>query len=220
MILRLQLSLLLLAAAVAPKLANAQATFPVDFKIGVHTASTKRNTSLSDVIDSRATASVRGVDAILSSPDGEAGIGGRLLQATYPDGDFTLQEVMLFVGQQSFHLEGGYGKRSLFATDSTETFARAGAKAMIDIGGSGVALDARGSAYFPGDFKKQKATTAGGKDPSSILGWEGETNIYYTLSRIPIYFQLGYRLHYFKFGERAEDMHGVVLGTGLWLGGR
>lgn len=210
----------LLATAGLSSMLQGQATFPVDFRIGAHTASTKRNISLSDAVTGHATATVRGFDAILASPDGGAGIGARLLQGTYEDGDFSLQEGMLLAGQRSFHVEAGYGRRSLFGTDSTVTFARAGARSTVQIGGSGVSLDVQGSAYFPGDFTKQKSPTPGSKDLSTLLGWEGETNIFYTVPRVPVYLQLGYKAQYFTFGQRAEYMNGVVIGTGIWLGGR
>lgn len=221
MTIRRQVVLFLFGAASSVSVLKGQTNYPVDFQIGAQSIDTKLNTSLSDAITGRASASIRGFDAILATPGHEAGIGARSLQGTFENEDFSLQEAMIFVGQRSFNVEGGYGRRSLFDTDSTVTFARAGVRSVVQIGGSGVSLGFRGSAYFPGDFKQQESTPgSGGKVSLYLLGWEGDTNIFYTLPRIPIYFQLGYRTQYFTFGQRAETMNGFVLGTGLWMGGR
>lgn len=198
-----------------------QTNYPVDFRVGVHTASTKRNASLADTIVGRSSASLIGFDVMISPPGGEVGIGARMMSGSYPQGNLSFKEALLFVGGNVFHVEAGYGQRSLFGTDSLITFARGGFRWLVQIGGSGVSLSVNGSGYSPGDFHPVETSGSSGSHTSSaFLGWEGETNIFYTLTKVPIFAQLGYRTEYFKYGKREESLNGLVLGTGLWLGGR
>lgn len=200
-------------ALLVPGIARGQA--PVEFRIGVHSDNTKRNTSLGDAVTGRGSASVQTFEALLFSGDGGAGIGGRVMRGTFVD-DFTLKEGIVVLGAAVFQVEGAYGQRSLSGTDSLVTFGRAGARSVIQIGGSGVSLGFAGSKYFPRTFDFANSKDSTGKPD----GWEGETDIYYTAPKVPFYLQLGYRTEYFQYGKREENMHGVMLGAGIWFGGR
>lgn len=193
---------------------NGQAGGPARFRLGVNTASTKRNTSLADVITGQSSAAVQGFEAIISTSREEGGLSARLLSGSYDDSDFSLREARVFVGGTWLQAEGAYGQRSLSGTDSLVLFARGGLRSLVQIGGSGVSLSVAGSKYFDGNFSSEKPTG------NEVEGWEGETNIFYTFARVPVYVQLGYRNEYFSRGNRAESMSGLILGTGLWFGGR
>ena len=194
--------------------ANAQIEYPVNFRIGVQTAGTKRDVSVDSVVGQRSSASVRGVEMFLAPAVGGVGIGGRLLDGNYAGEKYSLKEGRLFLGESWFRIEVAYGERSLQGSDSTYLFTKAGAGSVVQIGGVGVTLSIRGSKYLKGNFTKNNSVTP---DPD---GWEGETDIFYTAPRLPIFVQLGYRSEYFKVGVKAEHMSGVIFGTGLWLGGR
>ena len=191
----------------------AQDPYPVDLRIGVQTASTKRNTSLSDAVTARMSATVTGFEATLSGDDGAVGIGGRLLRGSYENGDYSLKEVRGFIGGSWFQIQGAYGQRSLFGTDSMFTFAKPGARLVIPIGGSGVSLTMSGAKYFPADFGGKKT------ELTKTDGWEGETGLFYLFPVVPLYAQFGYRNEYFRQGTREENLSGLVLGIGLWVGG-
>jgi hypothetical protein len=203
-----------LSVATARTNLEAQLVYPVNFQVGVSTASAKRNVSLNDAVSDRIDASIKGIEGFISPRQGGVGIGGRILSGSYQGEDFTLREGRLFVGQNWFRVELGYGERSLHGTDSTALFTRAGARSIVVIGGTGASISFSGSKYLQGDFSHSKNAT---EKPD---GWEGETGIYYTAPRIPVFAQIGYRTEYFKLGDRAEHVSGIVFGAGLWLGGR
>jgi hypothetical protein len=194
---------------------RAQITYPVDFRVTATTASTKRNVSLDNAVTDRLNATVKGFEVFLGPRAGGGGIGGRILSGSFADKDFTLKEGQLFIGESWFRVEGAYGQRSMFGTDSTVLFSRVGARSIIQIGGTGVSISLAGSKYLVGDFSHSRTGTTPKPD-----GWEGETGLFYTAPTIPLFAQLGYRADYFKFHGRAEHMTGVVIGAGIWLSGR
>jgi hypothetical protein len=193
----------------------AQVEYPVELRAGVMTGATRRDISLNDAVTDRLDASVKGIEAYLGPKSGGVGIGGRILSGTYGSDDFTQREARLFVGENWFQVEGAYGERSLIGTDSTILFTRAGARSTVQIGGTGVSISVSGAKTFQGDFSHSRSDKTRRPD-----GWEGESDIYYTAPRVPVFVQLGYRADYFKYQGRAEHMNGVVFGIGLWLGGR
>ncbi|HEX6575950.1 MAG TPA: hypothetical protein VF042_13360, partial [Gemmatimonadaceae bacterium] len=208
------LTCLALAGISAAK-ANAQVEYPVDLRIGGITGSTRRDVSINDEVTDRLDASVKGIEAYIGAKGGGMGIGGRIMNGTYGTVDFTQREARLFVGENWFRLEGAYGERSLSGTDSTVLFIRAGARSIVQIGGTGVSISISGAKTFQGDFSHSRSETTRKPD-----GWEGESSVMYTAPKIPVYVQLGYRADYFKYRGRAEHMNGVVFGMGIWLGGR
>jgi hypothetical protein len=209
-----------LATAIISNWVAAQVPTSVEFKVGVETASTKRNVSLSDAIVDRASSSIRGLEAELTPLSGGPGIGGRILDGTFGDATMSFKEGKFFLGEDVFRVEGGYGQRSMFGTDSLILFSRVGARSTIRIGGSGVAVTMSGSKYFKGDFTSKKNETSTTTTPTDADGWEGETGVSYSTMKVPVFVQVGYRSEYFKYGARAEHLSGLILQTGLWLGGR
>ena len=201
------------AMSAAP--AAAQVEYPVDLRIGGITGGTRRDVSVNNEVTDRLDASVKGFEAYLGAKGGGVGLGGRILNGTYGTDDFTQREARLFVGENWFRLEGAYGERSLVGTDSTVLFIRAGARSIVQVGGTGVSISISGAKTFQGDFSHSRSD--GSRKPD---GWEGESSVFYTAPKIPIYVQLGYRADYFKFQGRAEHMNGIVFGMGIWLGGR
>jgi hypothetical protein len=175
------------------------------------------------VVD-RTSSSLKGIEAEITALGGGPGIGGRILDGTIGGAKMSLKEGRVFVGEDVFRIEGAFGQRSLYGTDSLFLFTRAGARSTIRVGGSGFAVMLSGSKYFKGDFQNKKTattTTAGSTATSTDPdGWEGETGFSYSTPKVPVFVQLGYRSEYFKLGTRAEHLSGVVLQTGLWLGGR
>jgi hypothetical protein len=193
--------------------ASAQVTYPVDFRIGVQSSSARLSQSLDDVLGTRESFSLRSFDISLAAAAGEAGIGGRLAEGKPGVGQFKHREARIFLGQHWFRVEAAYGDRSVYSGDSTALYSRAGIRSTVPIGGTGLSLGVAGSKYFRGNFTGDSAKV----DPS---GWEGETNIYYTVKQIPVFAQLGYRVEHFTYRESADYIRGIVFGGGLWLGGR
>lgn len=212
------IALSIVTAAITSVPASAQGGSALGLRIGIQSENTKRNSSLSDVVTPGTSASLQAIEGVLSPADGGAGIGGRLIQGTMDGRDFLLREGRLFVGPLYFHVEGAYGERSVSGTDSMATFARAGLKSIVQIGGSGVAVILSGSKYFEPRFTKKK-TTDGISEPVPD-GWEAETSLYYTAPRVPVFARVGYKTEYFSFGNREENLHSVIIGTGLWIGAR
>jgi len=194
---------------------EAQIAYPVDFRASVLTSGTKRNVSLDNTVTGRLDAAVTGFEASVSPASGGGGIGGRILQGNFGADSFLMREARVFIGDKAFFIEGAYGERSLLGSDSTALFSRAGIRSTIPIGGSGVWLSVSGAKYFQGDFSKKDAAS-----PEKADGWEGETAILYATPRFPAFLRFGYRTEYFEIGAREEHMSGLVLGLGLWLGGR
>lgn len=208
----LVVGLLLLSTASALR---SQTTYPLDFHIGIQTATTKRAGSVDDIVSARTSASVKGIEAFLAPPNGGGGFAGRVLEGSFPDGKLKLKEGMIFLGEDGIRVEAAYGQRSIFGKDSLASFTRVGLRSIIRIGGSGFSLNFSGSKYFTGDFTKNKTDAA-----ARAGGWEGETGLFFTAPKYPVFAQLGYRAQYFSFGTQAEHNGGFILGTGLWLGGR
>jgi len=195
--------------------ASSQSTYPLDFHVGILTAATKRDISVDDIVSSRASVAIEGIEAYLAPPNGGGGFGMRILNGAFSNGRLKLQEGRVFAGERVLQVEGAYGQRSIAgATDTLVRFTRAGLRSITRIGGSGFSFNITGSKYFTGDFSKK----ASGND--KVNGWEGETAIAYTTPRFPAFAQVGYRAEYFTFGNRAEYLNGVVFGAGVWLGGR
>ncbi len=212
------------AASLISESAISQVPTSVEFRVGVHTASTKRNVSVSDGVVDRTSSSLKGIEADITALGGGPGIGGRILDGTFGGAKMSLKEGRVFVGADYFRIEGAFGQRSLYGTDSLFLFTRGGARSTIRIGGSGVAVMLSGSKYFKGDFQNKKSATTTTAGSTSIStdpdGWEGETGLSYSTPKVPVFVQIGYRSEYFKLGTRAEHSSGLVLQTGLWLGGR
>src|SRR5262249_28117941 len=109
-------------------------------------------------------------------------------------------------------------------------FVRAGFRSIVNVGASGVAIMLSPSYIIPVNIGSKDNSSSGGSssatsDKPTPYGWEGETAIYYTLPKIPIYVHAGYRLEYFAMKQGStyphqEEMSGLNLGVGLWLGGR
>lgn len=199
---------------IAPQL-QGQITYPVNFRAGVFAGGTKRNVSLDNSVTGRLDASLKGFEAMISPAREAVGIGGRVMDGSFGGQKFSLKEGRIFVGESWFHVEAAYGERSVYGTDSTAVFSKAGLRSIVQIGGSGFSLSASGSKYFQGDFSKKNA----GSDDKPA-GWEGETSLFYTAPKFPVFVQLGYRTEYFSFGKREEHQSGIIFGAGLWLGGR
>jgi hypothetical protein len=122
----------------------------------------------------------------------------------------------LYLGAREFEIEGAYVQRRQVDRDSTDVFARAGIRSVNRIGGTGISVMLSGSGYIP----IPKSDTGSSKPGRALRGWEGETAIYYTWDRLPIYLHLGYRFEYFAVRNTSEDLSGLNLGIGAWLGGR
>jgi hypothetical protein len=208
------LSLLVIAGSF-PSVAEAQTDWPVEFQIGGITGNAKRNISLSDSVTDRLSSSTNGIEAYVAPRAGGAAIGGRILTGSFGADKFKLREGRVFLGTNVFSLEGAYGERSLWGTDSTVLFIRAGLRSTIPIGGTGVSVRLTGSKYLRGDFSHGRSGNSAAPD-----GWEGESDLFYTAPRIPVFAQLGYRTEFFRYRARSESMNGLVFGAGLWLGGR
>jgi hypothetical protein len=212
----LLVAIVALGSLSAAPTARSQNTYPLDFHVGLFTAATKRNSSIDDIVTDRSSTSVKGIEAFLAPPNGAGGFAMRILDGTYGNGKLKLREGRIFLGENGLRVEGAYGQRSILGSvDTLVRFARAGLRSVTRIGGSGFSLNVSGSKYFSGDLSNKKSDAT-----DKLNGWEGETAIAYTAPRIPVFVQIGYRAEYFTFGNRAEYLNGVVLGTGVWLGGR
>jgi hypothetical protein len=183
--------------------------YPFDLRIGLISSSVHRNFTVdpSPAISTQ-NASLHGYEGTLSTAEGEAGIGGRSLQGSFGGRPMLLREGKLFVGAREFEIEGAYVQRRQAGRDSTDTFARAGLRSINRIGGSGVSVMLAGSAYIP----IPKHDTGSATPSRSLRGWEGESAIYYTWDRLPIYLHLGYRFEYFAARTESEEMSGLNIG--------
>src|SRR5215831_15238345 len=196
---------------------HAQTTYPFDLRLGIVSSSVHRSLTVdpSTSISSQG-ASLRGYEGSLSTAEGEFGIGGRQLEGTINGRSTLLREGKVFLGAREFEIEGAYVQRRRVDLDSNDVFLRAGIRSINRIGGSGISVMLSGSGYIPLPKKDTGSTTP----VRSLRGWEGETAIYYTWDRLPIYLHLGYRFEYFAARNTSEDLSGLNLGIGAWLGGR
>lgn len=218
-----------LVAGAAP--AFAQINWPVDFRVGTISASTTRNVSVSGTLAKQEQVTVKGFEATLAPPGDPIGIGVRRLTGTFAAGPYTEEEARAFLGAKNFMLEGAFVRRTTPGVDSTKQFVRAGFRSIVNVGASGVSIMLAPSYILPFNIGSSGTSTgtSGGTSASSDkplpAGWEGETALYYTLPKIPLYVHAGYRLAYFGIKQgtaylHQEEMSGLNLGVGLWLGGR
>ena len=184
------------------------------FRAGGFTVSGQRNYAFKNTAQT-ATGSVKGIDVLLRGSG--AGISARSLSGTFAgQPDVISADVNLLLGPPAFTVFLGGSKRALSDPKlGTQvcTFARVGVQLSFLIGGSGLRAQVGGWGYVPAP-----------NDTTMKIGGEGEGSIIYTPSRVPIFFQLGYRNEVFTSKTRStttpEEVRGLRLGAGIQFGGK
>jgi hypothetical protein len=99
----------------------------------------------------------------------------------------------------------------------------AGVSSTITIGGTGLRTNFMAAMYIPAG-QKSGGATASGSSAELDKGMEGEASLMYTVPKLPLFLQVGYRTEVFtsKAGTRTtpEEVRGLKVGGGLQLGGR
>lgn len=146
--------------------------------------------------------SVRTLDGNFDAGGGGAG-----------SGQITNGDVRLLLGPALFSVEGGVGRRAFTDAVATRVFnyGAAGARIAIPLGGSGYEAHLGGSAYLGGKLLN---------DSSNVLtGFAGQTGLYYSVPRLPLYVMAGYRFERVTVSGPSrvlpEEVSGILVGAGL-----
>jgi hypothetical protein len=201
---------------VAPAVPLRAQTPGLELTIGGSSVLAKRNEAFGTAVGS-GTATMTGLE--LSARAGSFRLSGRVLHGTFTDSgaaagtEVTSAEANLGLGGRVFSVEAGYGRRAFSAQLGSQvySYARIGARSVIDLGSTGLAVSIAGAGYL--DLKSVPGAT--------IKGAEGETALVWTPSRIPVYASLGYRFEQFTvgtdLGDRPDEISGITVGAGLRL---
>jgi len=158
---------------------------------------------------------VRGAEGLLRGKAG--GLSFRTLSSDFGEQpQVTSADLRLLIGPPVFTVAVGGSRRVLWSSLGSNSFdfGLAGVSTTLAIGGTGLRANAGGVMYFP------RPTT----EETMKGGMEGETSLIYTLPRLPLYVQVGYRTELFTAvsgtKESPEELRGIRVGGGLQLGGR
>jgi hypothetical protein len=209
----------LVALAVGTFAGAQQATFPVDFRVEPMSRSYRRSLSIGEGQPVVAIGKLSGLEVAFGPGGGGLFIGGRLLNGTPPDGTISYAEGRLGLGGPGLRLEGAFVQRHHAEADTALRYISAGISSFSRIGSSGVTVRFSGAGFIP--FKMPADGNRPTTEPSeTTTGWGGETAIYYTAPRIPVFVRVGYHIEYFSFKPFQEENSSVSVGLGLWLHGR
>jgi len=189
------------------------------FRVGGFTGTAERNYAFNKNVQA-GSGSLKGVEVLLRSSF--IGISARSQSGTFTNTvggaqqpDVIGADANLLLGPPAFTVSLGVAKRALSSTLATQvyTFARAGVQLSYVIGGSGLRAQVGAWGYAPPS-----------SDSTMKVGGEGEGSLIYTLPRVPVYLQLGYRTEVFtsktKTTETPEEVRGLRIGGGLQFGGK
>jgi hypothetical protein len=199
----------------------------VTFRVGGFMVNGERNYAFNNTVGS-ATGSLKGVEVLLRG--GGVGLSFRSLTGSFstPNSscascsnggtqpDVTSADASVLIGPPAFTVFLGASKRALTDTSlgvtQVYTFGRVGAQMSFLIGGSGFSAQIGGWGYIPQSADAMK------------IGGEGEGSIIYTMPKIPIFLQVGYRTEVFTSKtlttQTPEEVRGLRLGGGIQFGGK
>ena len=188
------------------------------FRVGGFMMNGERNYAFNNGVNA-GTGTVKGIDVVLRGSG--IGISARSLSGTFTNTvsgkaqpDVISADVSLLFGPPVFTVFAGAARRALSSTLATKvyTFARVGAQMSFLIGGSGLRGQVGAWGYVPQSADEMK------------IGGEGEGSIIYTLPKVPIYLQLGYRTEVFTSKTTTtttpEEVRGLRIGGGIQFGGK
>lgn len=164
------------------------------------------------------TGSVNGVEVLLRTK--AIGLSVRSLSGEFGNQPHvTSADARLLLFPQQFSIMIGAGRRALWsdlnATAPTQfDLGIAGVSSTIPIGGSGLRTNISGAVFLPAGESKDRIKG----------GMEGEASVIYTLPKVPLFLQVGYRTELFTSKgsnyETPEELRGIRLGGGIQFGGR
>ncbi|MGH7561194.1 MAG: hypothetical protein ACRENB_09240, partial [Gemmatimonadales bacterium] len=187
----------------------------VEVRANAAVLSTERTVFASGLVD-RSRGTMTGFEFLARGEP--LGIQLRLLRGAFDGslsgGDLRQAEATLLVGAPEFHVAAGYGRRARGSslTSGFLGYGRVGAKSILTLGSSGVAVELSAVALLSPVGETEKTLTS--------VGREGEVALIYQLPRgLPLHTTLGYRYQWFKNQGRAgssrEESSSLVLGVGL-----
>lgn len=165
------------------------------------------------------TGSVNGIEVLLRAKP--IGLSFRSMSGTFGNQPHvTSADARLLLGPPPFSVMAGAGRRALWsdlnATAPTQfDLGIVGVSSTVSIGGTGLRTYIEGAAFLPA-----------GKDAQDRMkgGLEGEAALIYTMPKVPIFVQLGYRTEVFTAKgatyETPEELRGLRVGGGIQFGGR
>ena len=118
-----------------------------------------------------------------------------------------------------FTIMVGAGRRALWSDLNANAPTQfdlgvAGVSSTMSIGGSGLRTNVSAAVFLPAGEAKDRVKG----------GMEGEASVLYTLPKVPVFVQLGYRTEIFTSKganfETPEEMRGIRVGGGIQFGGR
>jgi hypothetical protein len=145
-------------------------------------------------------------------------VHGRVLRATGGGDDLHSMETGLLLTGRFVGVEASYAQRESYSPSTglahgrTAEFGRAGVRAQMGLGGTGLSLHLRANAYVP--------TWRAASAEDDVEGWDGETGLTYAASTLPVSATFGYRLERFRIFGVEQEVSALTFAVAFTLLGR
>lgn len=210
------------AAPVAPAVKGGSSA---ELRIGGFMINSERSMEFNNAVTTK-TAPIKGLDVLARAKF--IGLQFKSLTSEFEgQPNITSADLRLLLFPKQFSIMIGAGRRALWSSlnESSPTqfdLGMAGVSSTITIGGTGLRTNFMAAMYIPAGQKS--AATAGVSSAELDKGMEGEASLMYTVPKLPLFLQVGYRTEVFtsKAGTRTtpEEVRGLKVGGGLQIGGR
>ena len=211
----------------APVAPVVKAGSSAELRIGGFMINSERSMEFNNTVTTK-TAPIKGLDVLARAKF--IGLQFKSLTSEFEgQPNITSADLRLLLFPKQFSIMIGAGRRALWSslneTSPTQfDLGMAGVSSTFTIGGTGLRTNFMAAMYIPAGQKSAGNATASGGSAELDKGMEGEASLMYTVPKLPLFLQVGYRTEVFtsKAGTRTtpEEVRGLKVGGGLQLGGR
>src|SRR5687768_4142251 len=203
------------AAPVAPVVKGGSSA---ELRIGGFMINSERSMEFNNTVTTK-TAPIKGLDVLMRAKF--IGLQFKSLTSEFEgQPNITSADLRLLLFPKQFSIMIGAGRRALWSTLNATSptqfdLGMAGVSSTITIGGTGLRTNFMAAMYIPAG-QKSGGATASGSSAELDKGMEGEASLMYTVPKLPLFLQVGYRTEVFtsKAGTRTtpEEVRGLKVG--------
>lgn len=157
---------------------------------------------------------MRGLDVVFLPARFGFGAHARLSQSSLGGSDLSVAEVGLTLGAPLLSVEATFAQRSGYSPatglmhDESYPYTRLGVRSQRQLWNSRFTVFFRGGVIAGTDAAL----------PEPVEGWDGETQVAWTMRRVPVRAMLGYRLERFAVAGMEQEVSAMIFGLGLVRG--
>lgn len=157
---------------------------------------------------------MRGIDLLFLPARFGFGAHARLSQSSLGGSDLAVAEIGLTIGAPLLSLEATFAQRAGYSPatglmhDESYPYTRLGVRSQRRLPNSRFTVFFRGGVIAGTDASL----------PEPVEGWDGETQVSWTLRRFPVRAMLGYRLERFAVAGMEQEVSAMIFGVGLVRG--